>query len=472
MKAKICILVSILALVLALPACQARGTRELTADEARAIAEEAYIYAYPMLMAYRSIYFSGIDTTSPFFRATWNEIAHDTEPADHTREDVVTMNGDTPYSNFGLDLRAEPVVVSVPEVTGRYYVIQFADLFTHNFAFIGTRNTGTQAGDYLFVGPGWTGEIPDGKFADVIHSETSLVVAIGRTQLLGSDDLPNVLRIQEGYDVATLSEFLGEEPKAVPETSWLPWKNEVLSSREFIDYFNFLITFIQPIHEDDTEAMERFARIGIEPGAAFDESAYCEEIVRAIEEGVAQGTTKIADKAQHIAEQVNGWNMMEAFGPREFFEGDWLLRAGAAMAAIYANDKIEAFYPMAFVDEDGEVLNGEGNEYTLHFKKDEIPAAKYFWSVTMYDKRADGTAGYMIENPINRYLVNSTTEGLIYDGDGGLTIYIQHDQPHGDRAANWLPAPAEPFYLTMRIYGPEESVMNNEWAPPAVVKAE
>jgi hypothetical protein len=442
----------------------------VTPQEARQISEEAYIFAYPMLMVYRALYYSHINERSPVYRAPLNQLVHDSKPADHTRIDVVTMNGDTPYSNFGIDLRAEPVVVSVPEIKGRYYVIQFPDFYSHNFFFIGTRATGTQAGDYLFVGPKWEGEIPEGKFKQIIYCETELTGGVGRTQLLGLDDLPNVLEIQKGYQIATLSEFLGEEPKATPETDWLPWKDELLSSLEFIDYFNFLIPFCEPIHQDDQEAMARFAKIGIAPGAAFDKSAFGAEIVKAIEAGIADGRKKIAHKAENIAEQVNGWNMMEAFGPREFFKGDWLLRAAAAMAAIFANDKIEAFYPLVYVDADGQVLDGKTGKYILHFEKDGIPPAKYFWSVTMYDKSADGTAGYMVENPIDRYLINSTTEGLVYGEDGSLTIYIQHEQPEGEKVANWLPAPAAPFYMALRVYGPEERVMKNEWSPPAVQK--
>jgi hypothetical protein len=439
-------------------------------QEARQIAAEAYIFAYPILMAYRALYYSHINEKSPVFRAPGNQMMHDSKPADHTRIDVVTMNGDTPYSNFMIDLQAEPVVVSVPEIKGRYYVIQFPDLYTHNFAFIGTRATGTEAGDYLFVGPKWEGEIPEGKFKQIFYCETELTGGVGRTQLLGLDDLPNVLEIQKGYQIATLSEFMGGKPKGTPETNWLPWKDELLSSVEFIDYFNFLIPFCEPIHTNDQGAMARFAKIGVVSGAAFDQSAYGEETIQAIEAGVAEATKKISHKAENIAEQVNGWNMMEAFGPREFFKGDWLLRAAAAMAAIFANDKIEAFYPMVYVDADGVVLDGTANKYTLHFEKDEIPPAKYFWSVTMYDKRADGTAGYMVDNPIDRYLVNSTTKGLVYGEDSSLTISIQHEQPEGDKAANWLPAPAAPFYMALRVYGPEERVMNNEWAPPAVQK--
>jgi hypothetical protein len=444
----------------------------VTSQEARRIAEEAYIFAYPILMVYRAAYVTMINESSPVYRAPLNQITHDSRPADHTREDVVTINGDTPYSNFGLDLRAEPIVISVPSTPDRYYVMQLTDLYTHNFAYIGTRTTGREAGHYLVVGPKWDGEIPTGKFDKVFESETGLLAAVVRTQLLGMDDLPNVATIQQGYKVTPLSVFMGREQKAAPALDWLPWNPAIMNSIGFIPYLNFMLSFCEPIHPDDQPAMERFAKIGIGPGAAFDKSAYGEEIIKAIEEGMTEGNKNVAYKAENIAEQVNGWNMMEAFGPREFFKGDWLLRAAAAMAAIYANDKIEAFYPMVFVDASGDVLDGKANKYTLHFKKDEIPPAKYFWSVTMYDKRADGITGYLVDNPIDRYLVNSTTKGLVYGEDGSLTITIQHEQPEGEKAANWLPAPAEPFYMAMRIYGPEESVMNDEWEPPAVKRVD
>jgi hypothetical protein len=421
-------------------------------------------------MAYRASYLGALDESSPFFRAPPNQIVHDSRPADHTREDVVTMNGDTPYSNFGLDLRAEPMVVSAPDVPGRYYVMQFADWYTHNCAYIGTRTTGNKAGHYLFVGPKWEGEIPAGKFDKVFECETDMVVAIVRTQLLGPDDLPNVLAIQGGYEVTPLSVFMGEEPKAPPAVDWLPWNPAIMDSIDFIEYFNFLLTFCEPIHPDDQPAMERFARIGIAPGKKFDASQLDPAIREAMQEGADQAFQKLSEKSKNIAMQVNGWNMTDAVGPREFYKGDWLLRAAAAQAAIYMNDKIEAFYPIVYVDADGQTLDGQTGKYTLHFEKDNLPPARYFWSVTMYDKRADGTAGYMVDNPIDRYLINSTTEGLIYGEDGSLTIYIQHEQPEGEKAANWLPAPAEPFYLAIRIYGPEESVMSDEWEPPPVMK--
>ena len=164
-------------------------------EEAQQIAEEAYIFAYPMLMAYEAPYYNYMNEKSPVYRGHFNQMVHDSKPADHTHIEVVTMNGDTPYSNFGIDLRAEPVVVSVPEVKCRYYVLQFPDFYTHNFAHIGTRAMGTKAGTYLFVGPKWTGEIPEDEFKKVFYRETELTGGVGRTHLLGLDDLPNVLEI-------------------------------------------------------------------------------------------------------------------------------------------------------------------------------------------------------------------------------------------------------------------------------------
>jgi hypothetical protein len=445
---------------------------KVTPEEAKTIAEEAYVFAYPMLMNYRSLFVVVINPQSPFYKAPFNTIVHDTLPADHTRKDVVAMNGDTPYSNFGMDLSGEPVVVSVPQISDRYYVMQFVDLYTHNFAFIGSRSTGNEAADFLFVGPKWNGEIPEEKFKEVFKSETNFVTVIVRTQLLGMDDLPNLKKIQNQYKIQTMSSFLGTEPVATPAIDWPAWNPATMNDAQFIGLFNFLLAQCQPINKEDKELMSRFAKIGIVPGAKFDTTQFDKQMIDAINEGVKSGIAKITDKAKNIGQQVNGWNMTDAIGPREFFKGEWLLRAATAQVGMYMNDKIEAFYPITFVDKDGETLNAKDNKYVLQFGKEKFPPAKYFWSVSLYDKSAEGVAGYMIENPINRYLINATTEGLVYNEDGGLTIYIQNEKPEGDRASNWLPAPANEFYLILRIYGPKESVMDGSWTPPAVMKVD
>ncbi|MCK4487303.1 MAG: DUF1254 domain-containing protein, partial [Desulfobacterales bacterium] len=337
------------------------------------IAEEAYIFAYPMVMNYRSHYLVGLNEASPFFKAPYNKIVSDTEPADHTRHDVVTMNADTPYSNFGLDLRAEPVVVSVPDVPDRYYVLQFSDWYTHNFAYIGTRTTGSKAGHYLFVGPKWKGEIPKGKFDKVFYCETDFVGTIGRTQMKNLADLPNVLAIQKGYTVAPLSVFLGKPPKLAQAVDWPAWKPEIMTSLEFFSYLNFLLPFYQPFHPEDKPYMERFAKIGIVPGKPFDADKLDPAIRTAIEQGMKSGDKKIAVKTLEMGEKVNGWIMSDAAGPREFYKKDWLLRAAAAMSAMYMNDKAEAFYPIVYEDADGKTLDGKAGKYTLCFEKGKLP---------------------------------------------------------------------------------------------------
>jgi hypothetical protein len=458
-----------LAFILLVSGCQNKSIN-LNPEEAKEIAKEAYIFSYPLLMGYQAQYFTTMPG-SPGYRGPLNEISNDTVPADHTRKDVVSMNGDTPYSAFGIDLRAEPLVLSVPEIKDRYYVFQCIDLFTHNFAFIGTRTTGTEAGDYLFVGPGYTGEIPAQKFKKVFHSESQFVTIVGRTQLKGKADLPNVLAVQKKYKLQPLSAFEGKKPYSAPEPNWIPLNPEEFGDARFIKYVNFYLSMIEPFHPQDTAALQRFEKIGILPGAAFDSASYSTEILNAIHQGVKEAQMEIKNKAENIAERVNGWNMLNAFGPREFYNEDWLLRAAAVMVGIYGNDKVEAFYPVAYVDLDDEVLDGSKHRYKIEFTKDEIPPAKYFWSITLYNKHADGVGGYMNENEVNRYLINSTTEGLKYNEDGGFTVYIQHEAPAlKDEKSNWLPAPDEPFYLMLRVYGPEPSALDGSWEPPGIVK--
>jgi len=450
----------------------AKDENVLTPAKAKELAKEAYIFAYPMLMGYKALYFTVINKKSPGYRSDVNVITHDRKPADDTRKDVVSMNADTPYSMFALDLRAEPMVFSVPAVKDRYYVFQFVDLFTHNFAYVGTRATGNEAGDYLFVGPQWNGKIPDGKFKKVFHVESQFVTGIGRTQLFNAKDLQNVGKIQDQVKILSLSKFLNEEtPKAPASIDWLPITDpNDLANINFIKYFNMYLNLVQPINKEDEESLAKFEKIGIKPGASFDKSQFSEEIQTAINDGINEGIAAIKEKASKIGEQKNGWNMMNAFGNRAFYKGDRLLRSAAVMVGIYGNDKVEAFYPTAYIDSEGKTLNGKDNKYKIHFSKAQIPPAKYFWSITMYDKSADGVGGYLIKNPINRFLINSTTDGLVYDKDGGLTIYIQNQKPEGSLSSNWLPAPTEDFYLMMRIYGPKENALNGTWSPPAIEK--
>jgi len=435
--------------------------------ETTRIAEEAYVYAFPMLMGYRFAFASFLMPGIPSYRGPVNALHGKAATFDHTFKDVITPNADTPYSMALLDLRAEPVVLQVPAVTDRYYVFQFVDLFGTNPHFIGSRATGTQAGTYLAVGPDWDGEGGD-AFDGVLPFDTSLAFVIGRTQLLGAGDVPALAKVMASYKLQTLSAYRGQSSPAAPAVQWPIWNDDASRDERFIGYLNFLLSFCQPIDPSETALMASFAKIGIGPGRPFNADALDADVRSAIRTGIATARETVAAKITTIARQVNGWTFSDIFGTRAWYGGNFMMRAVAAMAGWGGNDAIEAIYPSARADADGQPLDG-AHRYELTFLT--LPPAKAFWSVTMYDKSYDGAAGYLVENPINRYLINSTTQGLIFGDDGSLTITIQRQQPQdAAQRANWLPAPTGPFYLVMRIYWPERAALDGSWTPPSVVR--
>ena len=439
--------------------------KSITTQEAKQIAEEAYIYAFPMLMGYRFAFATFLTPGLPSYRGPANAVHGKAATLDHTFKDVITPNADTPYSFALLDLRAEPVVFQVPQVTDRYYVLQFEDLYGTNPHYIGSRATGSAAGTYLAVGPNWHGEAGD-DFDGVLPFETDLVFMIGRTQLLGPDDVPALSKIMDEYKVQTLSSYRGQSGLAPQPVEWPVWNDEASRDERFIGYLNFLLSFCQPVHPSETELMARFAQIGIGPGVPFDADSLEGDVREALQSGVQAARETLANEARSIGQKVNGWMSSEVFGTREWYGGDYLLRAVGAMAGWGGNDLVEATYPTTREDDSGNPLDG-AQRYQLTFTT--LPPAKAFWSITMYDTSYDGTAGYLVENPINRYLINSTTEGLVFGDNGSLTITIQHEQPPDDaEKANWLPAPEGPFYLTLRIYWPEQAALDGTWTPPPV----
>jgi len=439
---------------------------QLSPQEIEKIAKEAYIRAFPMLMGYRYAYATFLMPGLPSYRGPANAFHGNAATLDHTFKDVVTPNADTPYSMALLDLSAEPVVLQVQAIKDRYYVWQFVDLLGTNPHFIGSRATGSEAGTYLAVGPGWKGEAGD-EFDGVLPFDTDLVFVIGRTQLLSPDDIPALAKIMASYKIQPLSAYRGQDSPAAPPVKWPIWNDEASRDERFISYVNFLLKFCHLLHPGEAELMARFAKIGIGAGLPFDAGALDSEMRDAIRAGVAAAKETMAKKARNFGQKVDGWGSSDVFGTREWYAGDYLLRAAAAMAGWGGNDAIEAVYPSAREDADGNPLTG-AHTYQMTFTT--LPPARAFWSVTMYDTSYDGTAGYLVENPIDRYLINSTTEDLVYGKDGSLTITIQREQPQdADEQANWLPAPEGPFYLVMRIYWPEPAALDGTWTPPPVL---
>jgi hypothetical protein len=464
-------------LILGLCACQkstseheARSPAALEAaegaggpEQARAIAKEAYIYGFPMVDSYRIQHAYFIDSNNPEYKAPWNQIKN--IPRVFTPEDkaIQTPNSDTPYSFIGMDLRAEPLVLTVPKIDkDRYYSIQLIDAYTHNFDYIGSRATGNEAGSFLIAGPNWKGETPKGV-KKVIFSETEFVLAGYRTQLFNPGDLDNVKKIQDSYKVQPLSAFLGQPaPPPAPSIDFPKplTPEQQKTSLEFFNVLNFVLQYT-PTVPSEKDLMERFSRIGVGPGNTIDESRLAPEMKTALQQGMADAWADYAALAKRVdAGEVKSGDM---FGTREYLKNNYLNRMAGAVLGIYGNSKQEAMYPIYTVDAKGQKLDGS-KRYALRFAPSQLPPVNAFWSVTMYEL----PSSLLVANPLNRYLINSPMlPSLKKDADGGVTLLIQNESPGKDKEANWLPAPKGPFVMAMRLYWPKEDAMDGKWiAPP------
>lgn len=439
--------------------------------EIRSIAEEGFIYGLPIVMNYAVMYDFCVDKNSSQYKAPFNQIFNEHRVFTYQDTAVITPNSDTPYSLIWLDLRTEPLVLTVPAVDKkRYYSVMLNDGNTFNYGYIGSRATGNEAGDYLVIGPGWNGQIPKG-IKQVFQSTTQFSLAVYRTQLFNAKDMPNVEKIQSGYRLRPLSAYLGQAaPPTVPVIDF-PVINKELVKEHFFEYLDFALQFA-PAGPEEQEIRAKLAKIGVGPEKTFNFKDLSLEHKLEIALGMKEGYNKVDEKVATFGKDINGWRVGSAFGNRAYYNGDWLLRAAAARSGIYGNDAEEAMYPMTRWLANGEPLDGSKHNYTLTFKTGQSPPVNAFWSITMYD----GKTQLLIKNPINRYLINSPMlPSLKKNKDGSLTIYIQKKSPSKDKVANWLPAPDGPIYLVMRLYWPKTTPPSilppgeGTWQPPAIV---
>jgi hypothetical protein len=429
---------------------------DISPEQIRALTEEATIWGYPIVQNYKGMYYSSVLKQSPAYFG-WNTLHHERRLYTPENRIVVSPNNDTPYSSAILDLRAEPLVLSVPDMGDRYYTFQLVDMATNNFAYIGTRATGNKAGKFALAGPDWKGTLPEG--VKLIRCPSFFVGVVGRTQLKGPDDLKNVVAMQDQYSLVPLSKLTGEKPRPAEPVDFPVYSEKSVTTLELFRNLNVQLQYLA-LDPEETKLLGRFAAIGIAPGKPFDPAALDETTRKAMEAGLAAGLAKIRARADKIGRAVNGWDLAPTGVP--YFGHDYMLRAAYAMKAIYVNSPEEAYYPAANVDSKGDPLDGSKHRYAIRFQKGQLPPARYFWSLTMYRK----SDGLLVENSIKRYSIGDRTVGLKHGADGSLTVYVQPDSPGADKESNWLPAPNEPFYVLMRIYGPSESVLNGKWTPP------
>jgi hypothetical protein len=468
---------ALLAAVQMLPGCKQAATTgqaggassagSLTPADVRAIAKDAYIYGFPMVDSYRILnaYFVGKGT--PEYKGPYNTLIN--VPRVYTPADtaVQTPNSDTPYSFAGLDLRAEPMVLTIPPIpAGRYFSVQLVDGYTYNFDYIGSRTTGNGGGNFLIAGPSWKGETPKG-ITKAFKSDTDFAVALIRTQLFNPADIDNVKKIQAGYKVQPLSSFLKQPaPAAAPAVNFFKplSPDEEKTSPEFFNELNFLLKYA-PTVSSEADVRARFAKAGIEGGKTLDFNSMSPELKDAYQKGMADAWADLQNfkKTEIDTGKVTSGDM---FGTRDYLKGNYLYRMAAAVLGIFGNSKQEAMYPIYTVDSSGQKLDG-ANNYTVRFAPGQLPPVNAFWSLTMYKM----PQSLLVANPINRYLINSPMlPQLKKDPDGGLTLYIQNKSPGKDKEANWLPAPTGPFAAFMRLYWPKDAALDGQWKVPPMTK--
>ena len=433
-------------------------------DEALSIAEDAYIFGYPLvLMDVTRSAMTSVPKASGR-KAPMNQFLHMETFPDPSVTDVVSPNADTLYSTAWLDLTLEPIVLSLPEMGDRYYLMQMMDAWTNVFACPGTRTTGADKQDLAISGPGWKGKLPQGL--QPMPAPTNMVWIIGRTQTNGRDDFTSVHALQKQYKLTPLTAWgtAYKPPENVPVEKQVDTQTppaEQVARMDAVTFFNRLNALMktQPPSAADAAAMKRFAMMGIAPGAAFDIRKIDLEVVEGLGQSIISAQTKIAAELKTgLGKKLNGWDVVTNYGR---FGTNYLFRAAVAMFSLGANLPEDAIYPRAVTDVDGQPLSGT-NRYTIQFLKGQLPPVGAFWSVTAYN-----TKHFFAENPIKRYAIGDRDK-LKENRDGSLTLYIQHESPGADKESNWLPVPKDEFNLAMRLYWPGKEILEGAWKMPEI----
>ena len=438
------------------------------AEKAIELGVQAVIYGLPLVMMDLTMKRSTNVKRAFGLAAPANQFAHAPIFPPATFKNVVRANVDTLYSSAFLDLSSEPLVLSVPDTGGRYYLMPMLDAWTDVFATPGARTTGTKAGDFAITGPNWKGNLPAG--VQEIKSPTNMVWILGRTQTNGPSDYPAVHAIQAGMKLVPLSQY--GKPYVAPEGTVDPNADmktppvEELQRMTGVEFLTALARLLKsnPPPAADAPMLEKLATIGVVPGQDFDLGKLDPTIAKGLEGIVPRALATLQGQAKTMGTAVNGWHIPKmdigAFGT------DYDTRAFIALIAFGANLPEDALYPTAFVDGEDKPFDG-ANRYVLHFDAGLTPPVNAFWSVTMYDPQS-----FFVDNAINRYAISSWMP-LKPNDDGSVDIHIQHDSPGADKEANWLPAPSGGFNLTLRMYWPKDqspSIIDGSWKPPAVTK--
>lgn len=436
----------------------------LSEDQAFQLGVEAYIFGYPLILMEITKAITTAVSSSQGFKAPINQFAHLKAFPDASFTAVVSPNADTLYSSAWLELSAEPIVLSVPDTGGRYYLMPMLDAWTNIFASPGKRTTGTEKGNFAILPPNWTGKLPEG--VQKIQSPTSMVWIIGRTQTNGKADYEAVHAIQDQYQLTPLSQWgkSYQPPTNVPIAGGIDTQTPPVEQVKNLDAASFFtrmcaLMTANPPAAQDQEMVKKLAEIGLIPSENFEFQALDPVIIKGLERSISVAYEQVVKAGQTPkAEVKNNWLMTYDLGS---YGTDYLHRAGVAWVGLGANVPEDAMYPLTRVDEEGHPLSGE-HDYVIHFEPQEIPPVNAFWSITMYNNQQ-----FFVDNPLNRYAIGDR-DGLNFNDDGSLDIFISHESPGENKEGNWLPSPSDDFNLIMRLYAPKAPVLEKIWSPPLV----
>lgn len=441
------------------------GAQPVSEQTARAIAEETYIWGYPLVtMDLTRKVQTNVEAASGIGRAPLNQFAHAATFPPATFHDVVRPQFDALYSVAWLDLGAGPLVLTLPK-TDRYHVFQIMDAWSEVFGAPGTRMTAGIGGDFLIVGPTWQGEVP--KDMTLLRSPTDHVWIIGRIQTNGPSDYDFVHKLQAQIGLVPLSQW-GKQylpPKAIVDAK-VDMKTPPMIAVNRMNGEAFFAALMEALKKDpalihDQAIVARMMRIGLKPGKSLDFKTLSAPVQQALNDATTAGLAAIQRRIALLERTMarNGWYVQT--GAIGSYGSDYSLRAATALLGLGANRPEDAVYPFTRRDAEGQALSG-ANRYVLHFPKGQTPPVDGFWSVTLYDEH-----GFPVENSIKRYAIGDRDK-LTFNKDGSLTLYIQHQSPGAEKESNWLPAPDSIFTLTMRCYSPRPAITSGEWVPPAV----
>jgi len=426
-------------------------------DLAYSIGVQAYIWGFAPMEVNRTVKFM-TNVEAPRFPgfAPINQFTHASKLADHTFTAVPRANNDTYYSTAWLDLSDEPMILTIPDMGERFYVFQLIDAYSNNFNYVGSRARGGKGRKIALCNKGWSGKLP----ADIerIDAPTPIMYVLGRTLVEGKEDSPNVIALQNQMTLIPFSKY---------GSDYVAPKGKVIEHKKYEGDLAFfaelgdIITKNKPLAQD-ISLLKTFEIIGLSPVYGFDASKLDEPAKKGLIRAIEDGDNIIKRYAETLGRNINGWTLTPA--DDNLFGTDYLYRATIAYAWLYLNDASDAYYPTAYLDENGNNLDGSKGNFILHFEKDNLPPANAFWSATMYKF----SNNLLAENTIGRYSIGDRTKGLKYNKDGSLTLYIQHESPGKGKEGNWLPAPNEQFVIGMRLYNPDVKVKTGEWIPPTI----